>query len=55
MQDQLAEGARRGDQAVGATGVVHKPSEAETALRLLASRLRALPRLPPAAGATRRV
>lgn len=46
----MAEGARRGDQAVGVTGVVHKPSEAETALRLLASRLRALSGLPPDAG-----
>lgn len=50
LQNELAEGSRRGDQAVGATGVVHKPSEAETALRLLASRMRALPRLPLDAG-----
>lgn len=51
--DPLAEGARRRDGVVGATGVVHKPSEAEITLRLLAGRLRALSDLPAAAASER--
>ncbi len=38
----MREGERRADTAVGTSEVVHKPSDAEVALRCLATRLRAL-------------
>ena len=51
MQAVIAEGERRGDAAVGTSEVVHKPSDAEVALRCLATRLRGLRGLSAAAGA----
>lgn len=50
MQAVIAEGERRGDAAVGTSEVVHKPSDAEVALRCLAARLRGLRGLGTTAG-----
>ena len=41
-QPGVREGERRGDATVGTSEVVHKPSDAEVALRCLAARLRGL-------------
>lgn len=49
-QAVIAEGERRGDAAVGTSEVVHKPSDAEVALRCLAARLRGLRGLGAAQG-----